>query len=136
MDKEASEIITFRSGLPDDRSFILATWLRGLYYGNPWFKEIPKDVFMDKYHRVISDIMVRPESAISVAVLRDSPDVILGYSVLGSPRTLHWVFVKEAWRKIGIARKLIPAEIDSTTHLTVLGKKLKPKTMSFNPFLI
>ncbi len=136
MDKEALDIMAFRTGWEDDRSFILATWLRGLYYGNPLFKEIEKDVFMENYHRIISDVLDRATTTVRVAVLKDDLNVILGYAVFSSETTLHWVFVKEAWRKIGIASKLIPQSTDTVTHLTILGRKIKPTAMKFNPFLL
>lgn len=127
------EILIIRQGRTGDRNFILSTWLMGLYYGNPWFKEIEKDIFMANYHTVVCGLLER--SAIVVAALKEDEDVILGYSVINPP-VLHWIFVKEAWRKVGISKHLVPREIDVTTHLTVLGKKLKPKHMTFNPFLI
>lgn len=117
----------------------MATWLRGLYYGNTWFREIDKDVFMDKYHQAITIVLKKPTTEVKVAVLKDDPEVILGYSVLDQGYTntvLHWVFVKEAWRKMGIATSLIPTNSDTCTHLTVVGRKLKPANMKFNPFLI
>lgn len=135
MNKEIYTLMTIRAPKEEDRSFIMATWLRGLYYGNPWFKEIEKDNFMAKYHDIISRMLTKPTAQVYVAVLKDDLDVILGYSVT-EPKIIHWVFVKEAWRKMGIATALVPKDADTATHLTMLGKKLKPQSMEFNPFLI
>lgn len=133
MNKDSDEIITIRNGQEDDRAFIMATWLRGLYYGNPWFEEIEKDNFMSKYHNIITNILSKPTTIIYMAVLESAPDTILGYSVT-EPKILHWVFVKEVWRRIGIAKRLIPETSDICTHLTILGRKLKPQHMEFDPF--
>lgn len=133
MNKDAAQIITIRLAKENDRAFIMATWLRGLYYGNPWFNEIKKDNFMDKYHEIISQLIAKPTVESHIAALEEDPDIILGYSITEA-QTLHWIFVKEAWRRIGIAKSLIPENIDKTTHLTVLGRKLKPQSMEFDPF--
>lgn len=125
--------MSIRGPKEEDKAFVMATWLRGLYYGNPWFKEIDKNIFMERYHEILTKLLLRETTELAIAVLKDDPDVILGYSVMDA-RTLHWVFVKEAWRKMGIAKSIIPKDIDATTHMTIIGKKLKPRHVKFNPF--
>ena len=139
MKRDLEQLIDVRPAYENDRAFILATWLRGLYYGNSWFKEIQKDVFMQVYHGVIDNVLKSEHTIINVAVLNEDPDIILGYSVLNNQHlnpVLHWVFVKEAWRKMGIARHIIPENVDTVTQLTTIGLKLKPENVKFNPFLI
>lgn len=137
--KEVEKLFVIRPFTEFDLSFIFATWLRGLYYGNSWFREIDKDLFMENYHRVVEAILARPTVEVSVACLKDDPNTILGYVVLERTRqTLHWAFVKEVWRRFGIAKKLIDdqAAITSVTHLTSVGRSLKPEQIKFNPFLV
>lgn len=133
MREELSSLMSIRGPKEEDKAFVMATWLRGLYYGNPWFKEIDKNIFMERYHEILTKLLLRETTELAIAVLKDDPDVILGYSVMDN-RTLHWVFVKEAWRKMGIAKSIIPKDIDATTHMTIIGKKLKPRHVKFNPF--
>lgn len=130
---------TIRDATPGDKNFIYASWLRGLYYGDSWFKEIPKSIFMEAYHAVLESILENPATQVKVACLQDDPEVILGYAVLGiEGRRVHWVFVKKAWRTIGIAKKLVPEKVDITTHLTRVGLSLMKKrpNMIFNPFAL
>lgn len=129
MDKKS--LITNREYIADDYNFILATWLRGLYYGNDWFNKIPKTTFMENYHKVIDHIIKKPNTKIAVSCLLEDPNVILGYSVY-EPKILHWVFVKQPWRGIGIAKDLIPHDITTVTHLTRSHIKTE---YQFNPFL-
>lgn len=139
MKQDVSKVMELRHGVEADRAFIMATWLRGLYYGNSWFREIDKNSFMKHYHEIVSDILKTQTTFVQVAVLKEDKDVILGYSVLSfayKNPVLHWVFVKDGWRRLGIATQLVPKEADTATHLTALGRKLKPVSMSFNPFLI
>lgn len=131
-------LITTRGYLPEDRSFVLACWLRGLYYGNSFFSEIPKDIFMKHYHSVLERFIDNPTVTITVACLQDDPQVILGYSVTRmsqGKKVLDWVFIKKAWRQIGIAKSLVPSDVQVVTHLTKVGKAIKPSGITYNPFL-
>jgi len=122
---------------PTDRSFVLATFLRGLYYGDSWFSEIPKDIFMENYKRVVEALLNSPNVVVKVACLKEDPDVILGYSILSSDlKAIAFVYVKSAWRKKGIGRSLLPQFPIAVTHLTALGKSLLSKLPGavFNPF--
>lgn len=119
----------------DDANFILATFLRGLYYGDSWFSAMPKDVFMRHYKPVIEALL--KTRTIKVACLKEDPSVILGYSMLSNDyQTIDWVFVKSAWRKQGIGRSLLPQYPTCVTHLTKLGQTLLTKFPNaiFNPF--
>jgi hypothetical protein len=130
------DLVAVRGPMPEDINFIFASWLRGLYYGNTFFGEIPKDIFMDKYHQVIQNLLAK--ATVRVACLKDDPEVILGYSVIRnteSGETLDWIFVKSAWRRIGIGKSLVPNKINATTHLSKVGKALKPTDCIYNPFL-
>lgn len=120
---------------PSDKNFIFVSWLNGLYYGNDWFQEIPNILFFDKYRKIITQIFERPVIKVKVACLPDDQDVILGFSIY-EENTLHWVFVKNSWRKLGIGRALTPKEIRICTHLTKSGRYLRKKYgVIFDPFI-
>jgi len=126
-----------RDAVEGDKNFILATFLRGLYYGDSWFSQMPKDIFMSNYKKVADELVAENKTTIKIACLNDSPDVILGYSILSKDyNTVVWVFVKKDWRKGGIGRSLIPNKFSSVLHLTTLGKNLlnKFENVIFNPF--
>lgn len=133
---QKAELIAIRPVDPDggDTGFILETWLKGLRYSNSWFECIDQRAYFSTYLEIIKRILARPSVTTHIACLRDDPDVILGYSVT-EPEILHWVFVKAAWRRIGIGSDLIPKDTKTITHLTKLGLQLKPDFVSFNPFL-
>jgi hypothetical protein len=137
MSVNEKSLFTIRDYLPSDFNFIMATWLRGLYYGDSWFKLIPKDAFMENYHKILDAIMGLPGLTIKVACLKEDIDVIIGY-VVYKGQTLHWAFTKSAWRKIGIAKSLVPTNITTVTHLTKVGLSLLRKNpqIVFNPFAL
>lgn len=132
----AQESFIIRPYRHEDRNFIMSTCLRGLYYGNVYLREIPKDVFMNCFHKVLDIILTNPASTINVACLSDDQNVILGYSVFRG-QSLDWVFVKSAWRKIGIGRRLIPKNTTSYSQATKNGMsffKSKLPSITYNPF--
>lgn len=124
-----------------DRPFIFKTWKNALYFGNSWFREIPDQIFDAKYHKIIDFILHKPNVVVKVCCLKEASDVILGYAVLEKAKDniLHFTFVKDSWRGLGIARELCFIGNDSIkicTHLTKIGKTIKyKKNLVFNPFL-
>lgn len=127
-------MIEVRKAQEQDTNFILSTWLKGALHGNSFFSLIPRDTFFENYERVIKAIIERAETRI--ATLPDDPNIILGYSVT-EPGIIHWVYVKKAWRKMGIAKTLTQGPFDTVTHVTDLSLAiLKNKPKIFNPFLI
>lgn len=127
-----------REAVEADSNFILATWLRGLYYGDSWFSTIPKAIFMQNYKRIAQGALTNQSVSIRVACLKEDPNVILGYSIISKDhKAIVWVFVKTPWRKQGIGRSLLPKSPLFVTHLTALGRQLlkdKLPTTQFNPF--
>lgn len=131
------DLYSIRAFIPSDSNLILATWVHGLYHGNErdsWISSIPEDVFNVHYRNILEKIIILPHVEMRIATVKDEPDVILGYSVF-TKDTLHWIYVKKPWRLIGIARDLYPKGIKYTTHLTELGRALRPKyKLIFDPF--
>ncbi len=130
-----SAMVTLRDGIDSDRSFIFASWLKGLRHGNDYFGLIQSDAYFKHYHRVIETILDDFEVTVRVACLKEDPDVILGYAVYKND-TLHWTHVKKAWRKIGLARDLVPPNITTVSNVTKVGISLlrKHPNVSFNPY--
>ena len=127
-----------RNATADDRNFILATFLRGVYYGDSWFSMIPKAIFMAHYKKVAEHLVT--SARVTIACLKDDPNVIIGYSILSpDASTVHWVFVKAMWRRNGVARSLVPPSPVAFSHLSALGKTIMTKQFPntvFNPFAL
>ena len=132
-----SGLYEVRQGKEEDKAFILATFLRGLYYGESFFSQVPKDIFMSRYKLVAQALVNDKNTVIKVACLPEDRDVILGYTVLSRDlKTLYYTFTKTAWRQRGIAKSMVPKDIEYVAHLTKLGQSLMPKfpNAKFNPF--
>lgn len=125
-----------RDMVPGDKSFILSTFLKGLRFGNDLFKEIQSEAYFSNYQKIIEGLISMPSAEVKVACLSEDPDVILGYSIHSKDGTkVHWTFVKNSWRNIGICAALVPKNIKSVSHLTKTGLSLiRKKGINFNPF--
>jgi GNAT superfamily N-acetyltransferase len=128
-------VITLRPAAPEDLPFIYSTWLKGLYGGNSLFGLIPYPTYMAAYSNVLAGLIERNRAI--VACLSEDPSVVVGYSVISPDEaTVHWVYVRKAWRKLGVARSLVPRDARYITHLTKTGQSLMKKLPRavFNPF--
>ena len=132
------KILSYRSLAPDVyKSFVYASWLNGLRYGNDFFKLIDKDAYYASYHKYITSVLSRRGSRLRIAVLSEDEDVALGWS-LDEGEILHYVFVKEDLRKNGIGRSLVDPKIKTFSHITKIGLSLwndKMPNLKFNPFV-
>lgn len=129
-----------RTAEPADISFIYATWLKSYRTGSGLGLASGKRAYFITYQLVIDEILAKPEAVVYVAVKPDEPFVIFGYMV-AEPSVLHYVFVKKAFFRKGIARALynhVFLERPAVTHMTADGREIikNHPGFHFNPSLI
>lgn len=138
MSVEVEKEIHIRGLDKGDVNYIYSTWLNGFYFGSTRPKNpATKNTEFHFQNEVVKTILDNPNTFVAIACLRSEPDVIIGYSVFETKDnsvTLHWVFVKEAWRRLGVATMIVPKEVNEVTHLTKLAKAIKPHKWNYNPF--
>lgn len=101
----------------DARNFIYSKWLRSLRYENDFFRLIDAESYWASYQGHIRRVLSGPDTTVTLAVLTDDPDVILGFSVWRR-NVLDYVYVHKHQRRLGIAKSLVPAGIEAFTHVT------------------
>lgn len=123
--------MSLRAMAPTDRNFVLSSWLRS--YADQQ-RGMNRRAFFKLYESVVVNLVGR--SSVLIAGLDDVPDAILGWAAIDADdRTLHYVFVKPRWRKLGIATTLLKdaACIDVLyTHEPPSWAKV-PASWSFEP---
>lgn len=130
---------SIRDAKDSDISFIYSTWLKSYHYDS-WTKTISKSVYFDNYKRVIDDLLLN--SKVKIACVTLDQDIILGYMVTEYP-IVHYTFVKEAFRGLGIAKDLLinsGFEYDEQIIITHRTNTLSDITFNkqnivFNPFI-
>lgn len=129
-----------RNARKSDLDFIYATWLNSFHYDS-WTKSIRKSIFFDHYSKVITNLI--KDATIIVACLKDEENVICGYIVSEKPNLIHYLYVKEVFRKLGIANDLYEYSFHKDQDIIITHKTrsvhdiLRSKeNIKFNPFLL
>ncbi len=129
--------VVIRGATKSDMSFIYSTWLRGVYHGCSYYSKMESRAFYSSYTRLIAIVLV--PASVRIACLPTDPDVIIGYAVIGFTKdVIHWVYVKSAFRKQGVAKELLKdVTFDTVTHITDMSSDIiDKKKFKFNPFLV
>lgn len=99
-----------------DEDFIYSTWLRNYKHSSYFAKRIKPAVFFKEHHKVIDHIMGKPTITALVAHPKNDVHTLLGYVVFERNEersTVHFTYIKDAFRMMGIARTLYKSgEID------------------------
>lgn len=130
--------VLLRSINHDDMAFVLDSWLLSFadsnYLNRPHQAALPREQFFSAHRIYVQSILGRKDTHVILSVNKEEPTLIYGYLVFehgpeeGSPRILHYVYVKRAFSRFGIATGLLhslPFNIEGAfvTHLTHKGKK-------------
>lgn len=92
-----------------DLPFIYSSWLKSFKKSSSFAKRIRDSIYYKAHHEFITALLKSSKAAI--AHVPGDEDVILGYVIYqNSPRAIvHYVFIKEEWRMLGIAKALLSA---------------------------
>lgn len=120
-----------------DKSFVYSTFLKGVLHGCVGFGSIDRRQFYAYYPAVLDALMEDPKVDIKVACLAFDENFIVGYCITQpETATIHFVYVKELWRRKRIATKMLAHDVvwRNYTHQTKLGKAIgDEKLLTFEP---
>lgn len=91
---------------PADEPFIFRAWLEGYWPHFPGNLVMRKSEFMERWHRVIERILADPQTRTVVAHVEGKPEALLGFAC-AAPVCVHWCYVKQPYRGLGIAQALL-----------------------------
>ena len=108
---ELHQEIALRTGSPSDEAFIFSSWLQSYWDGLMRYDQaIAKNIYFTGQHALIECAFRRRGCEIVVATPHDNPSVILGW-LLGERmldgHVIHYLYVKEPFRRFGIARGML-----------------------------
>jgi len=112
----------------DDLPFVTDAWLRSFRESN---FHVPHDEYFATQRVVIKRLLARSRAA--VACDSSDPDQVYGYAVwegTASKPLLHWMFVKQVFRRMGVGTALWKAlnpegKVVSLTHKSVHFDELR-----------
>lgn len=99
-----SKIIVRDFNPTSDSGFIYSSFPKGVYHANLNPIKTNKSQWFQAFHANMNENLNK--QIISIACMNDSPDTILGYLIING-ECLEWIYVKELFRKQGIATLLL-----------------------------
>jgi ribosomal protein S18 acetylase RimI-like enzyme len=133
-----------RQAIPEDLNFIFATWSKSYWTEAQLAKQVRKSVFFTEYQQVIDRLLTLADVHVAS---NDDGSTIYGYIITQQPNILHWVYVKNAFSGLGLAKDLVQHCKDRgflvgdqfvITHLTkdAEGILRNHTEFTYNPFLL
>lgn len=150
--------VVYRMMDASDHAFVYNSFLKS-YRDSPMVRGVPNTIYFAKQHDLIELILTSPTSQAVVACNPTDPTQIYGY-LLGQAFPaihegsqaiaigLHWVYVKQPFRNLGIAKTLyekfmtLPGEVPTSavyfTHRVKTTERLLQSLphLIFNPYLV
>lgn len=116
-----------------DVNFIRSSWFESLWKNGARHDEVPYDVFSKGQAALILRLL--ESSTVRIVHPTGLEEHICGYSVVEG-EALHWVYVRSAYRRLGIASGLVPEGTKYYTHRAGgTGKQfVKKLNLLFNPY--
>jgi len=94
-----------RGAYPTDLGLIVKSWVQEMRHA-PFSKGVPDDVFFAEHRRVVLALVRRAWTTCAVNV--EDENHIYGFVTFElAPERLHWVYVKEPYRRIGLGQALL-----------------------------
>lgn len=125
-----------RFATADDLRFVRDSWFESFRRGGH-APEIGFDLFSEGQRLLIAHLTENPLHPVVVAFAEKTPDEILSWICYEGP-ILHYVYTKNAYRKMGLAANLIELHgpFKFYSHQTRAGSQLAKKLgLRYNPYL-
>lgn len=120
------EAVVVRKFIETDEAFVYSTWLRNYKHSSYFAKRIRPHTFFKGHWNVVNHLLAKPTVIVFIAHPKEDEETILGYLAceLADKPIVHFIFVKDAFRNMGIATALFEhAKIDPNnmffTHWTI-----------------
>jgi hypothetical protein len=116
---------------PIVRDFVRDSWLRS-YRRAPDVRSTPWDIYLDGMGARIDRIVASQQTMLVVAL---AENVVLGWACW-DPRAVHYAYVKRAYRRSGLAWRLVEGAPMVFTHRVpgAWNDALKKAGWQFNPW--
>lgn len=111
-------MIKLRDFRAEDRNMILDTFLKS-YYFNMTGKKPATKAYFSSHAKILENLYETNQIVVLIACLDEDEDIILGYSIWGLDKTLHYVYVKESYQRMGIASKMLKLMLKDRSEIVV-----------------
>lgn len=137
--------VAFREARAEDEAFIFNSWLMSHRENGDWPKRVSKNRYFAEQKLTITKLLAKSRTIVACNAHRAWQ--VFGLIVFEAPGTLHWVFVKQPYRREGIAKRLAleaaqlldRARLETVcSHWTPAAAMLRQHGwhLRFDPFLV
>lgn len=128
-----SESIVVRPALDEDMNFVAASWFESFWKGAVRDTGMPFETYKAGQDALIRKLTSSCKVIVVAAAV--APDEIVGY-VVRDGDLLHYLYVKSAYRRLGIGSELASG-CKRFTHLTRAGNRVARSVgMSYDPYAL
>jgi GNAT superfamily N-acetyltransferase len=138
----ASIAIVLRPVDDGDVPLVYATWLNNYRHGSKQASRMEHHAYFAHQRSVIDRLMLRDDTRFTCAADPDEPRRVYGwisYTTAGDVPVVHYLYVKNLYRRFGIARALARSAsiVDEAvyTHLTAAGKALADRKLRASSYV-
>lgn len=136
--------VLIRDAIEEDMPFFFNSILHHYKHSSPHTRLINDQIYYRAHQKLISKTLERKNNVLKFAALKDDPKVVFGFLWANLyPETLHYVYIKKAFRNLGLAKHLYfstfkPDQEVFFSHLSYDGGKIicKYHQFMFNPYLL
>ena len=118
--------ITVREYRDTDKPFILDSWVNTICYGSPANFWVPTNIRKSIYRNITEKLLNASPELFKVLVREDDLDQIFAW-VCREANVIHFVYVKEEFRRERLATLLVPELIEGKvafSHWTLVCERL------------
>lgn len=135
-------VVGFREATAADEGIVFNAWLKGHRQLGDWPKRLSSRRYFDEHKLVVAQILARATTVVACNAAR--PTQVLGF-VCFEDGVLHWLFVKQPYRRQGIARHLMrqggyigpDTNPIACSHWTITAQDISRRwPLRYNPFLL
>lgn len=128
-----------------DTDFIYSTWIKSFRL-SALGRGVPSPLYEMGQRSRINRILNHPLTEVWIACDPQAQELIYGYLVIGGENIIHYLYVKNAYRKQGIGSELLSSWFDRDAQFTHKGKdiwiealmrnKREFRGFIYNPYLL
>lgn len=123
---------------PEEYSLVFDSWARS-FRKSPWAGCVPNHLWDQVSRACIGELLTRSRVIVALKTLEDGTRRVMGYSV-SEPGVLHWLYVKNDYRGMGVGRSLLNVTTDGWeqfvyTHQTRASRKFLGSRFHWDPVL-
>jgi GNAT superfamily N-acetyltransferase len=125
--------VEIRPATEEERRLVRASWFSSYRTGG-FAPQVGFDLYKAGQGALI-ERLVRA-SSVFVAAAEAVPDEVCGW-IVASDKAVHYCYVKQAYRRVGVATLLLEGEAPRYSHETRAGRLLARKLrMRFDPYAV